>query len=66
MEKDNYNLNFDKIISFDIENFIQNLKDLARSVGIGYEKILDNISHDCETNPFWKLVVIAEKVKDVI
>lgn len=66
MATDNYNLNLDEIISVDNKDFIRILKDVARSVGIGYEQILDNISSDCRTISFGELVDIANKVKEAI
>lgn len=64
MATENYNFDLDKTTSFDSEDFIQNLQDVARSVGIGYEQILDNISPGCETISFGELVDIAKKVKE--
>ena len=66
MASDNYNLNLDEIISTDNEEFERILKKVARSVGIGYEQIWDNISSDSRAISLGELVDIAKKVKEAI
>lgn len=66
MATENYNFDLDKTTSFGSEDFIRILQDVARSVGIGYEQILDNISPDCEIISLGELVDIAKKVKEEI
>jgi len=64
LARDDCKLDYDKTIITSGRDFLQTLKDIGRSFGIGYDDILIHISPDCKTISIRELVDIAQKERE--